>query len=149
MIFTVKTWPTVSNICLSTSSVTRGSKPPTYNDRLFGSGAALRRKPPALPGDMTPCPLFIGEEIAVGIGLVFCGMFNGGGTWAPPGLLVSYPGAPDVAEGGLPSPGAGILSAMVAEEQYLTTGTASRDLREAQYDEGNLESWDGGDAAKQ
>jgi hypothetical protein len=68
----------VSKICLSTSSVTLGSKPPTYKARLLGSGAARRTNPPALEGDRTlPVP-DIGEDIAVGIGLVFCGMMTGG-----------------------------------------------------------------------
>lgn len=84
MILTFWTWPVVSKICLSTSSVTRGSSPPTYNARLFGSGAARRTKPPALPGDIIPPD--IGDVMAVGIGFVFCGMTTGGrgggGMWA-------------------------------------------------------------------
>jgi hypothetical protein len=69
MIFTLCTCPVVSKICLSTSSVTRGSRPPTYNALLFGSGAALRTKPPELVGDSTSPD--DGEVIAVGMGLLF------------------------------------------------------------------------------
>ncbi len=69
IILTLWTCPVVSNICLSTSSVTRGSSPPTYNALLFGSGAARRTNPPELVGDsMSPD---MGEVIAVGIGLLF------------------------------------------------------------------------------
>jgi hypothetical protein len=42
MILTLWTWPVVSKIWRRTSSVTRGSRPPTYNALLFGSGAARR-----------------------------------------------------------------------------------------------------------
>lgn len=66
--------------------MTRGSNPPTYNARLFGSGAARRENGPALPGEIIPLlsPLPpIGEVIAVGMGLVFWGMWSGGGgMWA-------------------------------------------------------------------
>jgi hypothetical protein len=70
----------VSKICRRTSSVTLGSSPPTYKALLFGSGAARRAKPPALPGDRTPpfSPPDIGDVIAVGMGFVFCGMITGG-----------------------------------------------------------------------
>lgn len=58
--------------------MTLGSRPPTYNARLFGSGAARRTNPPALSGDITPPFSPIGDVIAVGIGFVFCGMITGG-----------------------------------------------------------------------
>lgn len=62
------------------SSVTLGSKPPTYNARLFGSGAARRTE--LLeddPGDSRPAGSSPpGEVIAVGIGLLFCGITTGG-----------------------------------------------------------------------
>lgn len=43
---------------------------------MFGSGAARRTYPPAFVGDI----IFpdIGDVIAVGIGLVFCGITTGG-----------------------------------------------------------------------
>ncbi len=62
--------------------MTRGSKPPTYSARLFGSGAARRPKGPPLPGDIMPLlspPPPMGEVMAVGIGFVFWGMCRGGG----------------------------------------------------------------------
>ena len=57
--------------------MTRGSKPPTYNALLFGSGAARRGVyPPALlVGESTPPDM--GELIAVGMGFVFWGMMTG------------------------------------------------------------------------
>ena len=42
IILTLWTWPVVSKIWRRTSSVTRGSSPPTYRARLLGSGAARR-----------------------------------------------------------------------------------------------------------
>mgnify|MGYP006950200819 CR=1 FL=1 len=84
MIFTLTTWPVVSNICLRMSSVTLGSSPPTYRALLFGSGAARRTYPPALVGDIIATP-DMGEVMAVGIGLVFWGIITGGrgggGMW--------------------------------------------------------------------
>ena len=49
--------------------MTRGSRPPTYNALLFGSGAARRTNPPELVGDKTSPE--DGEVIAVGMGLLF------------------------------------------------------------------------------
>lgn len=84
IILTLWTWPVVSKICFKISSVTRGSTPPTYRALLFGSGAARRTNPPAEVGEVTP-ETDIGEVIAVGIGLVFCGIITGGrgggGIW--------------------------------------------------------------------
>ena len=91
--------------------MTLGSNPPTYNARLFGSGAARRMKLlVADPGDPIP------EEspsavIAVGLGLLFCGITTGGsgggGMWAgllcPLVVVGSYccwPGAPTNVGGG-------------------------------------------------
>lgn len=51
MILTLCTCPVVSKICFNTSSVTRGSSPPTYSALLFGSGAARLTCPPALVGE--------------------------------------------------------------------------------------------------
>jgi hypothetical protein len=83
MILTFWTCPVVSKICFNTSSVQRGSSPPTYSARLFGSGAARRTYPPALVGDIILPDM--GEVMAVGIGFVFCGMTTGGrgggGMW--------------------------------------------------------------------
>lgn len=73
MIFTFCTWPVVSKIWRKTSSVTRGSRPPTYRALLLGSGAARRGKGPPLEGDMIWSP-DIGELTAVGIGFVLGGM---------------------------------------------------------------------------
>lgn len=80
IILTFCTCPVVSNIWRSTSSVTLGSKPPTYSALLLGSGAARRTELfEEEPGDNMPArsppP---GEVIAVGIGLLFCGMTTGG-----------------------------------------------------------------------
>ena len=62
------------------SSVTLGSRPPTYRARLLGSGAARRTKLlDAEPGDIIPdesAPP--GDVMAVGIGLLFCGITTGG-----------------------------------------------------------------------
>lgn len=76
IILTLCTCPVVSKICRKISSVTRGSRPPTYKALLFGSGAARRTKPPALVGDIILPDM--GEVIAVGIGFVFCGIATGG-----------------------------------------------------------------------
>jgi hypothetical protein len=73
MILTFCTCPAVSKICLRTSSATRGSSPPTYKARLFGSGAARRTEPPALPGDNIP-PAEKGDDMPE----LFCGIMTGG-----------------------------------------------------------------------
>ena len=67
--------------------MTLGSRPPTYSARLFGSGAARRTKlPEPDEGDNIPFESPPGDVMAVGIGLVFCGMTTGGsgggGMWA-------------------------------------------------------------------
>ena len=79
MILTFCTCPVVSNIWRRISSVTLGSRPPTYSARLFGSGAARRTKPP-LPdeGDSIPVESPPGDIMAVGMGFVFCGITTGG-----------------------------------------------------------------------
>lgn len=53
--------------------MTRGSSPPTYRALLLGSGAALVTNPLAEPGDKES------PDIAVGIGLLFCGIERVGG----------------------------------------------------------------------
>lgn len=94
------------------SSVTLGSNPPTYRARLFGSGAARRIKlPEPDEGDSIPAESPPGDAIAVGMGLLFCGITTGGkgggGMWAGlPGpfdgalLYGSCPGAPAKVGGG-------------------------------------------------
>ena len=79
MIFTFCTCPVVSNIWRRMSSVTLGSSPPTYNARLFGSGAARRTKlPEPEEGDSIPVESPPGDVMAVGMGFVFCGITTGG-----------------------------------------------------------------------
>jgi len=74
MILTFCTCPVVSNIWRRTSSVTLGSRPPTYNALLFGSGAERRTEllPDPDEGDKLEFKSWLpGDVIAVGIGLVF------------------------------------------------------------------------------
>lgn len=52
--------------------MTRGSSPPTYSALLLGSGAALVTNPLAEFGDSESPDN--GVVIAVGIGLLFCGI---------------------------------------------------------------------------
>lgn len=91
IILTCCTWPVVSNICRSTSSVTLGSKPPTYRARLFGSGAARRIRLLELDeGDIIPLESPpTGDVIAVGKGFVFCGITTGGSGGG--GICAAFP----------------------------------------------------------
>jgi hypothetical protein len=57
--------------------VTLGSSPPTYKALLFGSGAARVTNPLAEPGDRESPDM--GVVMAVGTGLLFCGMERTGG----------------------------------------------------------------------
>lgn len=94
------------------SSVTLGSRPPTYRARLFGSGAARRTKlPEPDDGDIIPAESPPGDVMAVGIGFVFCGITTGGrgggGIWAGfacplvvPFSYCCWPGAPAKFGGG-------------------------------------------------
>src|SRR3569833_176612 len=125
MILTFCTWPVVSKIWRRTSSVTRGSRPPTYRALLFGSGAARRAKGPPLLGGMMPLlsPLPMGDVMAVGMGLLFCGMCRGGGGMCappePPFWLLSKPGAPAFGWGGggrLAAVEGGTFSAMMVKD---------------------------------
>lgn len=87
---------------------------------MLGSGAARLANGPPEDGDMMPGSTpDMGDEMALGIGLLFCGMWSGGGgmcpgfppgpppgppTPAPPGPPLappfSYPGAPAFGWGG-------------------------------------------------
>ena len=107
--------PTVWNICFNMSSVTRGSRPPTYSARLFGSGAARRTNPPALCGDIICCPSFMGDSITPGIGFVLGGTsmvrgIAGGGMWDVPGAPAPGWGAEAPMAGGGGGGGGGWLA---------------------------------------
>ena len=70
--------------------MTLGSRPPTYRARLFGSGAARRTKlPEPDEGDNIPFESPPGDVMAVGIGLVFCGMTTGGSGGG--GMCAGFP----------------------------------------------------------